>query len=44
LNISSEDNSANNFKRNSKNETLPIGDTEEDADQITTEDVKIYDV
>jgi hypothetical protein len=44
LDISSEDNSAENFKRDSKNESLSIGDTEKDADQITTEDVKIYDI
>jgi len=44
LDISSEDNSADNFKRDSKNDSLSIEDTEEDADKITTEDVKIYDI
>jgi hypothetical protein len=44
LDISSEDNSADNFKRDSKNESLSIGDTEEDADEITVEDVNIYDI
>lgn len=40
MDISSEDNSADNFSRDIKNEYLSIGDTEKDADQITTEDVK----
>jgi len=44
LDISSEDKSADNFKRDSKNESLSIGDTEEDADEINTEEVKIYDL
>jgi hypothetical protein len=44
LDISSEDNSTDNFKRNSKNESLSKGDNEEDADGTTTEDVKIYDI
>jgi hypothetical protein len=44
LNINSEDKSADNFKRDSKNESLSTGDTQEDADEITIEDVKIYDI
>lgn len=44
MDISSEDKSPDNFKRDSNNESLSIGDTEKDADEITTEDVKIYDI
>jgi hypothetical protein len=43
LGTSNEDISVNNFNRDSKNESLSIGDTDKDADQITMKDVKIDD-
>jgi len=44
LGASSEDISASNFNRDSKNESLSIGDTDKGADQITIKDVKIADI
>jgi len=44
LGTSSEDISASNFNRDSKNESLSIGDTDKGADQITIKDVKIADI